>query len=328
MGIFSRITWDDFHVSISLLSDPVSWQDDTYMWRARIAQSVARLALDWLDTSAEQVRNTLAMASQKLAIGEKIFSCSCSRELPRLCFPHYHPPPPPPHTHTHYRKSGECKISRHYINSTPLFQYICNTILGNCLFSRHCITSTPQFQSVWSSCWVGVYSSNIISSLPLHTNLYILLGKIQSICIPSWIFVYTPDMTSPLPNHSNLYFPFWAIVYSQDIRLPLQHYSNLYVPLLGKNPISLCILLGICLFSRHYITSHSFQYICTPLISSLPLHCNLYVPLFGKCLFSRHYIISTPQFQSICTPSSVTAYSQDIISPLPLYSNLYVPPFG
>ena len=40
-------------------------------------------------------------------------------------------------------------------------------------------------------------------------------------------------------------------------------------------------------------------------------------PLLGIYLFSRHYIISTPPFQSICTSSWVTVYSPDITSPLP-----------
>ena len=45
--------------------------------------------------------------------------------------------------------------------------------LGKCLFSRHYITSTPPFQHIRIPSWVSVYSPDIISPLPLHSNLYV-----------------------------------------------------------------------------------------------------------------------------------------------------------
>ena len=197
-------------------------------------------------------------------------------------------------------------------------------LLVKCLFYRHYITFYPAFVSPCTPSNVSVYSQDIISLLPLHSYLDVPICKclfsghyITSPFIPIYMYPFRTGKSSFSRHYITSTPPFQSIcnpslvnICLQDITLPLPFHSNRYVR-----------LLGWCLFFKHYVKfTPPFQSICT---LSWEKTISKY-PLLGTCLFSRHYIAFI--LHSICTPSWINVYSQDIISPLPLHSNLYVPP--
>ena len=155
---------------------------------------------------------------------------------------------------------------------------------------------------------------------------------------------HTIAKTLTIPLHSNLYVPRVGQVF---VLLTLYQVS----PSIPINPIYLYLLLGICLFSRHYITSTTqFKSTCTHswvnvyfqnITSPLPLQAKLYLTplmemfilqtlhhlyhsiqiymylLLGNWLFSRHYITSIPQCHPICTPSLENDYFRPYITSTP-----------
>ena len=80
-------------------------------------------------------------------------------------------------------------------------------------------------------------------------------------------------------------------------------------------------------FSLHHL--YPPNQILKTLYHLIPFIAIYLYPLLGKCLFPRHYIISTPPFQSICTPSLVNDDFQDIFQiylSIPIYMCSHPPP--
>ena len=97
--------------------------------------------------------------------------------------------------------------------------------LGNCLFSRHYITSTPLFQFICTLSRTTEYSPDITSPLSLHSNLY----------EPPLGYLLSLKILYPLYPSIPIYmYPSSVNVYSQDI-MSSDHSIPIYAyPLLGK----------------------------------------------------------------------------------------------
>ena len=174
------------------------------------------------------------------------------------------------------------------------------------------------FQSLCSPPGLTVYSPDTISPL---TSIPVDMYPPPPRPLP-WVTVYSQDIVSRLPIHSNLYIYIhsWVLFILKTL---YHHYPSIPVhmyTLLGKCLFSRHYNTSTTPFQS--IRTPFWVSVILKIISSLPQtpppppptttpRSNLFVPLLGKCLFLTLYL-PNPPFKSPCTPSWVNVYSPDI----------------